>query len=96
MTEFEDLFGLLWEDRQENLLEEALKNDEGYQNAVLQAGEEVKKMGAREASDLPDALDDLTAAYNYVSAEYGRIAYRQGLRDGVLLMKDIMGVFSSN
>ncbi len=88
MMEFDNLFDLLWEDRQETLLEEALRKDDGYQNAVLQARKEVEKLGARETMK---ELDYITAAYNYVSAEYGRVAYQQGLRDGMRLVKDIMG-----
>lgn len=90
VDEFESFFDLLWQDRQENILKETLEHDDDYNLAVKQTQEEMEALQNGLCGKLLDTLDNVSSAYNFVCSEYGRAAYRQGLRDGIQLIKDIM------
>lgn len=77
-------------DERMEALEDIADGDEEYQavrKEQLEAFEKLGRMGLTE--DQRAAVDDIISKVNRSGAFYGRIAFKQGLKDGARLMSEL-------
>lgn len=82
---------LLFEMRMENVLEEELKKDKGYQDVLqetLKHLEQIEKLGLTD--EQKEVIDRANSSANFLDAEYGRVAYGLGFKDGIRLAMEIL------
>lgn len=80
-------------DERMEALEDIAGGDEEYQavrKEQLEAFENLGQMGLTE--DQRAAVDDIISKVNRSGAVYGRIAFKQGLKDGARLMSELKGI----
>lgn len=80
-------------DERMEALEDIAGGDEEYQEVrkeQLEAFENLGRMGLTE--DQRAAVDDIISKVNRSGAVYGRIAFKQGLKDGARLMSELKGI----
>ena len=80
-------------DERMEALEDIAGRDEEYQavrKEQLEAFENLGQMGLTE--DQRAAVDDIISKVNRSGAVYGRIAFKQGLKDGARLMSELKGI----
>ena len=80
-------------DERMEALEDIAGGDEEYQavrKEQLEAFETLGRMGLTE--DQRAAVDDIISKVNRSGAVYGRIAFKQGLKDGARLMSELKGI----
>ena len=84
------LLELLLEERMTGALEKVLSTDVGYQNTCKKINKRVKRLDKTKLNEKQSsAVDRVLTAQNVNSSEYGRAAYRQGFKDGLLLLQEI-------
>ncbi|MCM1259042.1 MAG: hypothetical protein NC307_14495 [Roseburia sp.] len=77
-------------------LEDIAGNDEEYQavrKEQLEAFKRLEEMGL--SSEQREAVDDILSKVNRSGAVYGKIAFKQGLKDGAKLMAELKGIIWS-
>lgn len=80
-------------DERMDALEDIAGEDEEYQSVrkeQLEAFENLEQMGLTE--DQRAAVDDIISKVNKSGAVYGKIAFKQGLKDGAKLMSELKGI----
>ena len=83
----------LGQQRIDNALEQTIRKCKRYHRAVRKADETLDyALGLSMNNNQKSAIDNVALAYNHCGAEYGRVAYFQGLRDGIRLMSEIRRV----
>lgn len=78
----------LYKERVETILQEILRKDEKYRKVDEETKQKIKEIDQIELDKKEwEIIDRALSATNSRSAEYGRIAYRQGFLDAVSLLK---------
>ncbi len=89
------LLEIIAEHRTGDDLDEAVRKDKGYQEALVQQEEVFDKLDALGlTAEQKSVVDQVITANNHVGAMYGEVAYRIGMEDGIRLrleLKEIMG-----
>lgn len=86
----------LGQQRIDNALERTIRKCKRYHRAVRKADDALDyALGLNMNKEQKTAVDNVALAYNNSGAEYGRVAYFQGLRDGIKLMTEIKRVLHS-
>ncbi|MDO4170583.1 MAG: hypothetical protein Q4D45_11880 [Lachnospiraceae bacterium] len=76
--------------RMNTALEETLRTDKEYQESINQYHKKMEQLDRNKFSlEQWEIIDEALSAGNERSAEYGRMAYQQGLLDVVNFMKDV-------
>ena len=74
-------------------LDDALKEDKGYQDALRHQDKAFAKLDRIKWSRKQHRIiDNAISADNACGAAYGAIAYRLGLEDGIRLVRELMGI----
>lgn len=74
-------------------LEDALKEDRGYQDALRYQDKAFAKLEKIKWSRKQHRIiDNAISADNACGAAYGAIAYRLGLEDGIRLVRELMSI----
>jgi len=88
------LLEIIAEHRTGKNLDEAVRKDKEYQEALTQQQEVFNKLDMLElTAEQKRVIDCAITANNHVGAMYGEVAYRVGMEDGIRLrleMKEIM------
>ena len=87
------LLDILAKERINNALETALAASEDYQKTLEQqnmADKELEQTGL--SKEQKKAVERLVSAINANGAAYGAVAYRQGLKDGVSIVSELMDI----
>lgn len=89
------LLGSIAEYRTGKNLDEAVRKDTGYQEALVEQQEAFDKLDALDITvKQKKVIDNVISANNHVGAMYGEAAYRVGMEDGIKLrleMEEIRG-----
>lgn len=88
--EKKELLGIIVQKRTVNDLDDILKEDQDYQEALAQQQEFfdlLDKLGL--TAEQKNVVDQVIAANNHCGAVYGAVAYRFGMEDGVRLCAEI-------
>lgn len=75
------------------VLEDIANGDEEYQavrKGLLEAFKKLDQMGL--SDDQRAVVDDVVSKVNRSGAVYGKIAFKQGLKDGAKLMSELKGI----
>lgn len=81
----------IFSSRMNHALELSLAMDENYNKVVKKEENLLNKLGKIKLSNKQRlAVDRALSANNACSAEYGRIAYRQGFQDAIKLMAELL------
>lgn len=75
------------------VLEDIANGDEEYQavrKELLEAFKKLDQMGLTD--DQRAVVDDVVSKVNRSGAVYGKIAFKQGLKDGAKLMSELKGI----
>lgn len=75
------------------VLEDIANGDEEYQSVrkeLLEAFKNLDQMGL--SDDQRAVVDDVISKVNRSGAVYGKIAFKQGLKDGAKLMSELKGI----
>lgn len=75
------------------VLEDIANGDEEYQavrKELLEAFKHLDQMGL--SDDQRAVVDDVVSKVNRSGAVYGKIAFKQGLKDGAKLMSELKGI----
>lgn len=86
----EKLLDILMDKRMETALEAALKEDGGYRHGLEEqetAFDAVKEIPLDEEQE--NVVDRAISATNNCGALYGIAAYRQGLKDGIQIAREL-------
>lgn len=87
------LLGLLARERMETELEEELRSNQEYQQALKGQDDAVRRMDAlRPGRKWERAADRAVSAANHCGAVYGTAAYRLGFRDGIRMAYELKGI----
>lgn len=79
-----------FKERRYHSLENALTENEDYQNAMHECSEEINKLEQYGLSkEQQAAVDKALSATNAIGSEYGAAAYRQGFHDARKLIKEL-------
>ncbi|MBD5526732.1 MAG: hypothetical protein HDR04_20500 [Lachnospiraceae bacterium] len=71
-------------------LDNALKKDEDYQEALAQQQEAFDMLDEMElTAEQKSAVDQVITANNHTGAVYGAVAYRFGMEDGISLVWEL-------
>lgn len=88
------LLEIIAEHRTGDDLDEMVREDKGYQEALVEQKEAFDKLDALDlTAELKKVVDHIISANNHVGAMYGEAAYRFGMEDGIRLrleMEEIM------
>lgn len=87
-----EILNTLVDERME-VLEDIAGGDEEYQavrKEQLEAFKNLEQMGFTE--DQRAVIDDIISKVNRSGAVYGKIAFKQGLKDGAKLMSELKGI----
>ena len=91
----EGLLEIIAEHRTGDDLDEIMKKDKGYQEALVQQKEVFDMLDALElTAEQKRIVDQAISANTHVGAMYGEAAYRAGMEDGIRLrleMEEIRG-----
>lgn len=88
----QEMIDILVNERME-ALEDIASGDEEYQavrKEQLEAFKNLEQMGLTE--DQRTVIDDIISKVNKSGAVYGKIAFKQGLKDGAKLMSELKGI----
>lgn len=88
----QEILDILMSERME-ALEDIASGDEEYQavrKEQMEAFEKLEQMGLTDAQR--EAIDDIISKVNRSGAVYGKIAFKQGLKDGAKLMSELKGL----
>lgn len=88
----QEILDILMSERME-ALEDIASGDEEYQavrKEQLEAFEKLEQMGLTD--DQRAVLDDVISKVNRSGAVYGKIVFKQGLKDGAKLMSELKGL----
>lgn len=86
LMENDNIVNIICEERLNGAVNQTLLNDPGYRAASLQSSKTIDKLIKTGLSKKQyKRLDKADCAKNLVTAEYGRIAYIQGMEDGFQL-----------
>lgn len=89
------LLEIIAEYRTGKKLDEAVRNDKGYQEALVEQQEVFDKLDALDLTvTQKKVVDHVISTNNHVGAMYGEAAYRVGMEDGIKLrleMEEIIG-----
>ncbi len=84
------LLEIIAEHRTGKNLDEAVRKDKEYQEALVQQKEVFDRMDALElTAEQKKVIDCAITANNHVGAMYGEVAYRIGLEDGIRLCMEM-------
>lgn len=84
----ETLLEGMYKERVEQVLQEVLRKDKKYQKADQETKQKIKEIDQIEMDKREwEVIDRALSATNARSAEYGRVAYRQGFLDAVSLLR---------
>ncbi len=84
------LLEIIAEHRTGKNLDEAVRKDKEYQEALVQQKEVFDRMDALElTAEQKKVIDCAITANNHVGAMYGEVAYRIGLEDGIRLRMEM-------
>lgn len=75
------------------VLEDIANGDEEYQavrKGLLEAFKKLDQMGL--SDDQRAVVDDVVSKVNRSGAVYGKIAFKQGVKDGAKLMSELKGI----
>ena len=87
------LLDMLAEERVKTALEEALEEDQEYQEALKVQEEAVGRMEKEKSGGAWEkTADRAVSATNHCGAVYGAVAYRVGMLDGVRIAFEILAV----
>ena len=93
----EGLLEIIAEHRTGKALDEAVKKDKEYQEALAQQREVFDKLDELElTTEQYKVVNQALSANNHVGAVYGGVAYRIGMEDGIRLrleMEEIRGLW---
>lgn len=87
------LLDILTKERINTSLETALADSEDYQKTLEQqnmADKELEQAGL--SKEQKKAVERLVSAINANGAAYGAVAYKQGLKDGVSIVSELMDI----
>lgn len=88
----QEILDILVSERME-ALEDIASGDEEYQTVRQEQMEAFKKLEQMGLTDDQKAvLDDVISKANRSGAVYGKIAFKQGLKDGAKLMSELKGI----
>lgn len=88
----EEILDILVSEQMETL-EDIASGDEEYQTVRKEQMEAFKKLEQMGLTDDQRAvLDDVISKANRSGAVYGKIAFKQGLKDGAKLMSELKGI----
>lgn len=74
-------------------LEDIASEDEEYQAVRKEQKEAFKKLEQMGLTDdQREVIDDIISKVNRSGAVYGKIAFKQGLKDGAKLMSELKGI----
>ncbi len=88
----QEILDILVDERLE-ALEDIASHDEEYQvvrKEQMEAFKKLEQMGM--SSEQREVIDDILSKVNRSGAVYGKIAYKQGLKDGAKLMAELKGI----
>ncbi len=84
------LLEIIAEHRTGKALDEAVRKDKEYQEALVQQQEVFNKLDAMELTAVQYKVVDRVISVNtHVGAMYGEVAYRVGMEDGIRLRLEI-------
>jgi len=84
------LLEIIAEHRTGKNLDEAVRKDKEYQEALVQQQEVFDRMDALElTAEQKKVIDYVITANNHVGAMYGEVAYRIGMEDGIRLRLEV-------
>lgn len=86
----EKMLGIIAQHRTVKALDDVLKEDQDYQEALAQQQEFfdiLDKLGL--TAEQKNVVDQVIAANNHTGAVYGAVAYRFGMEDGVRLCAEM-------
>lgn len=88
----QEILDILMNERME-ALENIANGDEEYQTVRKEQMEAFKKLEQVGLTDDQKAvIDDIISIVNRSGAVYGKIAFKQGLKDGARLMSELKGI----
>lgn len=88
----QEILDILMSERME-ALEDIASGDEEYQavrKEQMEAFKKLEQMGLTD--DQREVIDDIISKINRNGATYGKIAFKQGLKDGAKLMSELKGL----
>lgn len=88
----QEILDILMSERME-ALEDIASGDEEYQavrKEQMEAFKKLEQMGLTD--DQREVMDDIISIVNRNGAIYGKIAFKQGLKDGARLMSELKGI----
>ncbi len=88
----QEILDILVDERME-ALEDIAGNDKEYQavrKEQLEALKNLEEMGL--SSEQREVIDDILSKVNRSGAVYGKIAFKQGLKDGAKFMAELKGI----
>lgn len=89
------LLEIIAEHRTGKALDEAVENDKGYQEALVEQSEVFDKLEELElTTEQYKVVNQAISANNHLGAMYGEVAYRVGMEDGVRLRMEIEDIMN--